>query len=272
MEKITINNQIINIRDDYVSLTDMAKYKDPEFTGIIIANWLSTKYAIQFMGIWEKLNNPNFNVMEFHNIKNSAGEGSFILSSSRWIKATNAIGIKSSTGRYGGGTFAHKDIAFEFATWLSPEFKFYLITEFQRLKKEESESKKLEWNIKRILTKINYKIHTNSIKENIIIPNKISSKDSSVIYANEADVLNMALFGMTAKNWKDKNLEKDGNMRDYANVTQLVCLSNLEVLNSEFINNGLSQSERLIKLNEIAIKQMTILIDNNGVKKLTKPS
>ncbi len=267
MKKITINNQIINIRDDYVSLTDMAKYKDAEFTGIIIANWLSTKYAIQFMGIWEKLNNPNFNVMEFHNIKNSAGEGGFILSSSRWIKATNAIGIISSSGRY-GGTFAHKDIAFEFATWLSPEFKLYLITEFQRLKNEEGKSKNLEWNIKRILTRVNYKIHTDSIKQNIIIPNEISSRESNIIYANEADVLNMALFGMTAKDWKNKNPEKEGNMRDYSNITQLVCLSNLEVLNSEFIKEGLSQKARLLKLNEIAIQQMKMLIDDNTIKKL----
>jgi hypothetical protein len=259
MEKITIKNQNINIKNDYISLTDMAKYKDSEFTGIIIANWLSTKYAIKFMGIWETLNNPDFNVMEFHNIKNNAGEGSFILSSSRWIKATNAIGIRSSTGRYGGGTFAHKDIAFEFATWLSPEFKFYLITEFQRFKKEENETKNLEWNVKRMLTKVNYKIHTNSIKENIIIPNKISSKDSNIIYANEADVLNMALFGVTAKDWKLNNKDAEGNIRDYTDITQLICLSNLEVLNSEFIKNNLSQKERLIKLNDIAISQMKLL-------------
>jgi hypothetical protein len=268
MKNIKINDQNINIKDDYISLTDMAKYKDPDLTGVIIANWISTRYAIQFMGIWEQLYNPNFNVIEFNNIKSDAGTYGFIISSSKWIKLTNAIGIKSSTGRYGGGTFAHKDIAFEFATWLSPEFKLYLIQEFQRLKKEESETKNLDWNVKRALTKINYKIHTNSIKENIIVPNKISVKDSNVIYANEADILNMALFGITAKDWKINNKNLDGNMRDYADVTQLICLSNLEVLNSEFIKSRLSQRERLIKLNEIAISQMTLLVNNNSIKKL----
>jgi hypothetical protein len=267
MKNIKINDQNITVKDDYISLTDMAKYKDAEFTGIIIANWLSTKYAIHFMGTWESIHNPDFNVMEFHNIKNLAGEGSFILSSSRWIKATNAKGIKSSAGRY-GGTFAHKDIAFEFATRLSPEFKLYVIQEFQRLKKEESETKNLDWNVKRALTKINYKIHTNSIKENIIIPNKISAGDSNIIYANEADVLNVALFGVTAKDWKINNKNLEGNMRDYADVAQLICLSNLEVLNSEFITSGLTQNERLIKLNEIAISQMKLLINSNYVKKI----
>jgi hypothetical protein len=268
MKKIIINNQTISINlsnkdDDYISLTDMAKYKDPELTGVIIANWISTRYSIQFMGIWEQLHNPDFNVIEFNNIKNNAGTYSFIISSSRWINLTNAMGIKSSPGRY-GGTFAHKDIAFEFATWLSPEFKLYLIKEFQRLKNEENERKNLDWNVKRSLTKINYKIHTNSIKENIIIPNKLSVEDSNIIYANEADVLNVSLFCMTAKDRKLQNKNKVGNIRDYVSVIQLICLSNLEVLNSEYIKSGLSQKDRLIKLNNVAIEQMKILIGNKG--------
>jgi hypothetical protein len=273
MEKITINNQIINVNmsdigDDYFSLTDLAKFKDAKFPAGIVKNWMRNKNTIEFIGIWEKINNINFKLVEFDQFKKEAGNNSFVISPEKWIKKTGAIGIKSSSGRY-GGTFAHKDIAFEFASWLSPEFKLYLIKEFQRLKNEEFSNKNLEWNVKRMLTKVNYKIHTNSIKENIIIPNKISLKDSNVIYANEADVLNMALFGMTAKDWRLNNKDTEGNMRDYAEITQLICLSNLEVLNSEFIKNGLSQKDRLIKLNDIAISQMRLLIDNNTIKKLT---
>jgi hypothetical protein len=272
MEKITINNQIINIElssknDDYISLTDMAKFKDKDRTNYIIQNWMRNRYTIEFMGIWEKVYNPNFKGIEFDAFKNQAGSNSFSLTPQRWINTVSAIGIINKSGRY-GGTFAHKDIAFEFATWLSPEFKLYLIKEFQRLKNEENKNKNLEWNVKRMLTKINYKIHTNSIKQNIIIPNKISNKDSNTVYANEADILNMALFSTTAKNWKDKNTEKEGNMRDYVNVTQLVCLSNLEVLNSEFIKEGLSQRDRLIKLNEIAISQMKLLMHDSNFKRI----
>jgi hypothetical protein len=271
---IEISNQSIavNLSDnenDYISLTDIARFKDSESTGIVIANWLSTKYTIQFMGAWEQLYNPDFNVMEFNNIKNEAGSNGFILSSSRWIKKTNAIGIRSTVGRYSGGTFAHKDIAFEFATWISPEFKLYLIKEFQRLKIEENKRLALGWDAKRMLTKINYKIHTDAIKENIILPKKLSLKDANIIYASEADILNKALFGMTAKEWKDKNPKQEGNMRDYADVTQLICLSNLENLNAEFIRNGLSPSERLLKLNASAIAQMKSLLNNTKVKKLT---
>ncbi len=273
MKKINIDNKIINVKiseneNDYISLTDIAKFKDPERTGIVIANWLSTKYTIHFMGAWEQLHNSDFNVMEFHNIKNEAGSNGFILSSSTWIKKTGAIGLRSTAGRYGGGTFAHKDIAFEFATWISPEFKLYLIKEFQRLKIEENQRLILGWDTKRQLTKINYKIHTDSIKENIVLPNKLSQKDSTITYANEADMLNKALFGETASEWKTKNKDKDGNMRDYADVYQLVCLANLESLNSEFIKMGMSQKERLIKLNEIAISQMKSLQSNNSVMKL----
>ncbi len=246
----------------------MAKFRSYD-SGIVISNWLTTKYTIQFMGAWEQLYNPDFNLMEFHKIKNEVGTNGFIVSSSMWIKKTNAIGIRSSSGRY-GGTFAHKDIAFEFATWISPEFKLYLIKEFQRLKIEENERLTMGWDAKRMLAKINYKIHTDSIKENIILPQKLSNNESTFVYANEADVLNMALFGMTAQDWKIKNKDKEGNMRDYADVYQLVCLANLESLNAEFIKMGMSQKERLRKLNETAIVQMTSLLANNTVKKLLK--
>ncbi|MDE2188788.1 MAG: KilA-N domain-containing protein, partial [Patescibacteria group bacterium] len=271
-KSIKINNIDVSVKlskegDDYISLTDMAKFKDPESTGIVIAHWLSSKYTVQFMGSWEQMFNPNFNVTEFSNIKNEAGSNGYILSSSSWIKKTNAIGIRSSAGRY-GGTFAHKDIAFEFATWLSPEFKLYLIKEFQRLKIEENERLALGWDVKRMLTKINYKIHTDAIKESIIVPQKLSIKDSTIVYANEADVLNKALFGMTAKEWRDQNPKLEGNIRDYADVTQLVCLANLENLNAEYIRAGLAQGERLLKLNDSAIVQMQSLIDNKSVKKL----
>jgi len=252
--------------DDFISLTDMAKFKDRETTGIVIAHWLSTKYTIQFIGAWEKLHNPNFNVTEFGNIRNEAGSNAFILSSSNWIQKTNAIGIRSSAGRY-GGTFAHRDIAFEFATWLSPEFKLYLIKEFQRLKHEENKKLELGWDVKRQLTKINYRIHTDAIKEHFI-PLQIAKQSTDIIYANEADVLNMALFGKTAKMWRDKNSDKDGNIRDYADVTQLVVLANLEGINAELIKQEIPQSERLVQLNQTAISQMKSLIDNPSIKKL----
>ncbi len=252
--------------DDFISLTDMAKFKDRETTGIVIANWLSTKYTIQFMGAWEQVHNPSFNVMEFNNIRNEAGSNGFILSSSKWIQKTSAIGIRSSAGRY-GGTFAHRDIAFEFATWLSPEFKLYLIKEFQRLKQEENKKLELGWDIKRQLTKINYRIHTDSIKENLL-PKIVSKKLAQITYASEADVLNMALFGKTAKEWRDENPKKEGNIRDYADVTQLVVLSNLEGINAELIRCGISQGERLTQLNQIAITQMQSLLGNASIKKL----
>jgi hypothetical protein len=252
--------------EEYISLTDMAKFKNRETTGIVIANWLSTKYTIQFIGAWEQVHNPNFNVMEFNNIKNEAGSNGFILSSSKWISKTKANGIKSTAGRY-GGTYAHRDIAFEFATWLSPEFKLFLIKEFQRLKLEENERLLLGWDTKRMLTKINYRIHTDAIKTHLI-PNQITKQQTNIIFANEADLLNMALFGLTAKSWKDKNMTKSGNMRDYADVTQLVVLANLEGLNAEFIRQCLSQQDRLIKLNEIAIIQMRSLLDNPSIKRL----
>ena len=248
----TVNNE------DYISITDIAKYKDEERTDYIIQNWLRNRNTIEFLGIWEKLNNPDFNPIEFEGFRNQAGLNSFVLTSKKWIESTNAIGIVSKPGRY-GGTYAHKDIAFEFTSWVSVEFKLYLIKEFQRLK--DQEQGQLDWNIKRNLTKINYRIHTDAIKENLI-PKELTGKEKSMIYASEADVLNMALFGITAKEWRENNPDKTGNVRDYANVSQLVCLSNLESLNAVLINDGLEQSQRLEKLNKIAISQMKILIDD----------
>ena len=215
----------------------------------------------------EKLHNQNFNPIEFDGIKNEAGSNSFVLTPKRWINSTNAIGIVSKTGRYGGGTYAYIDIAFEFASWISPEFKLYLIKEFQRLKKEENQRLAQGWDVKRILTKVNYKIHTDAVKERLIPPH-ISPPSNSIVYANEADVLNIALFGMTAKDWRDKNPKKDGNIRDYSSVEQLVVLANLEGMNAEFIRQNVPQGERLRKLNEIAIIQMKSLLNNPSIKQL----
>ncbi|HEX2959791.1 MAG TPA: KilA-N domain-containing protein [Chitinispirillaceae bacterium] len=251
--------------NDFISLTDMAKHKNPDATGIVIAHWMSTRYTVEFMGVWEKLNNPDFNVTEFSNIKNESGSNGFVLSTKQWVEKTNAIGIYSKTGRYNSGTFAHKDIAFEFASWISVEFKLYLIKEFQRLK--DQEQKQLGWDIRRNLAKINYRIHTDAIKENLIPP-ELTKTQISLIYASEADILNMALFGMTAKYWRDTNPEKTGNIRDYADISQLVCLSNLENLNAHFIENQLSQSERLAKLNKIAIQQMKLLTEHAAIERM----
>ena len=251
-------------QEDYISITDIAKYKNPDAPADIIKNWLRSKNTIELLGLWEKLNNPDFKLVEFDQFRNEAGYNHFVLSPQKWINTTNAIGLQSKSGRY-GGTFAHIDIALEFASWVSVEFKFYLIKEFQRLKNEQT--KELDWNIKRELTKINYRIHTDAVKENLI-PKNLTPKQTSIVYANEADVLNMALFGKTAKQWREENPDKKGNIRDYANVSQLVCLVNLENLNAVFINEGLPQSERLKKLNQIAIQQMKILMQDNAVKKL----
>lgn len=252
--------------NDYISLTDMARYKNADEPKDIVKNWMRARSTIEFLGIWEQLNNKNFKGVEFDAFKNEAGSNSFVLSPQKWIKYTNAIGIVSRSG-HGGGTFAHKDIAFEFASWISAEFKLYLIKEFQRLKTEENERLALGWDTKRMLTKINYRIHTDAIKTHII-PEKISKSDANKIYASEADVLNKALFGITAKEWRDKNPKLDGNIRDYADVAQLVCLANLESLNAEFIRQGLLQPERLIRLNQIAIIQMTLLTKQGSIKKL----
>ena len=272
-KKIKINSQIISVslsdnEDDYISLTDIAKFKKRERSDYIIQNWLRNRNTIEFLGIWEKINNQNFKPIEFDGFKKQAGLNSFSLTPIKWIREVNAIGMINKSGRYGGGTFAHKDIAFEFATWISPEFKWYLIKEFQRLKSEENKKLSVNWDVKRMLTKINYKIHTDAIKESIVTPMKLSDREIIKTYANEADVLNVALFGISAAEWKSKNKSKSGNMRDYADVSQLVCLANLESLNAEFIKTGLSQKERLVKLNETAIWQIRSLLGNNGVSRL----
>ena len=269
IKKIEIQGNEISVvklnEEDFISLTDIARHKNQNSTGLVISHWLSTKYTIEFMGCWEKMHNTNFNVTEFSNIRNNAGSNGFVLSGKNWIEKTKAIGIVSKTGRY-GGTYAHKDIAFEFASWISAEFKLFIIKEFQRLK--EQEQGQLGWDVKRSLVKINYKIHTDAIKENLI-PNSLNKQQISFVYASEADVLNMALFGKTAKQWREENPTKKGNIRDYSNVSQLVCLSNLENLNAVFINEGYEQEKRLERLNQIAIQQMKILIQNhNEIKKL----
>ena len=259
-KEITVLNQEIHInKDDYFSLTDIARYKNPEDPADVVKNWLRRKDTIAFIGLWEELNNPNFKVVEFDQFKNEAGHNYFTLSPKKWIDGVNAIGIISKAGKYNSGTYAHKDIALQFASWISPEINLYIIKEFQRLKADEQ--KQLGWTVKRELAKINYRIHTDAIKDNIIIPLEISKEQASFVYANEADVLNVALFGMTAREWREKNPDKKGNIRDYAEVSQLVCLSNLENLNAYLIDRGLSQRERLIELNKTAIRQMKVLAE-----------
>ena len=273
MEIVKVEGIEVGIKEldsqKYISLTDIAKKKNSEDPRFVVINWLRNRNTVEFLGIWEKIHNPAFNRVGFDTVRLSAGLNSFIISPSKWIEETNAIGIISKSGRYGSGTYAHEDIALEFASWISPEFKLYFIKEFRRLKYAENEELKLSWDVKRELLKINYKIHTDAIKENLIPP-EISAKEARLVYATEADVLNKALFGMTAKEWSECNSSKKGNMRDYANVTQLVVLANLESLNSEFIKQELSQGERLIRLNKIAISQMSSLIDNKQVKKVEK--
>jgi hypothetical protein len=250
---------------DYISLTDIANAKDGESRAAdVIKNWIRNRGTIEFIGTWEQLYNPDFKVVGFDHFKMNAGLPSFVLSAKQWIEKTNAIGIIVKSGRY-GGTYAHKDIAFEFCSAISPVFKLYLIKEFQRLKDEEQ--KQLGWDIRRNLTKINYRVHTDAIKHNLIPP-KLTSIQISMIYATEADILNMALFGKTAKQWKDENKDRKGNIRDYANAAQLVCLSNIENLNAIFIQEGLPQAERLRKLNEISIQQMKLLLKGTKVKEL----
>ncbi len=273
MKKIQVRDQMISVKlsksgEDYISLTDIARYKDISRTNYIIQNWMRVRSTIEYLGLWEVINNPNFKGIEFDAFRKLAGLNSFSLTPKRWTEVTGAIGIISKSGRYDGGTFAHKDIAFEFATWISPEFKLYLIKEFQRLKVEENNKLVLGWDAKRMLTKINYKIHTDSIKENIVAPLRLSVQEATITYANEADVLNKALFGLTAQEWRDNNPDKEGNIRDYTDVYRLVVLANLESLNAEYIRDGLPQEERLLKLNEIAIYQMKSLIGNRSTKRL----
>jgi len=268
MAKITVLDNPIGVYsqhdEDYICLTDMARYKDAKRTDYIIQNWLRNRTTIEFLGVWEHLNNPAFKPIEFDGFRKQAGLNSFVLTAKQWIDKTGAIGLVAKPGR-NGGTYAHKDIAFEFASWISVEFKLYLIKEFQRLKDEEL--KQLGWDIRRNLAKINYRIHTDAIQKNLIPPT-LSKAQVNLVYATEADVLNMALFGMTAKEWRDANPGQKGNIRDYADVSQLVCLSNLENMNALMIQDGISQTERLARLNKIAIQQMRILTESTGVKRL----
>lgn len=249
--------------DDFISLTDMLKAKDGDF---FISDWLRNRNTVEFLGIWESVHNPNFNYGEFATIKSLAGLNNYKLSVKDWVEKTNAIGLRATSGRY-GGTFAHKDIAFEFGMWISAEFKVYLIKEFQRLKEDENRRLSLEWNLNRTLAKLNYKVHTDAIKENIV-PNHITKEQEQYIYASEADVLNVALFGKTASEWRKENPSKEGNVRDYGSIEQLLVLANLESMNAEFIRMNLPQNERLHKLNSIAIQQLKSLTANSSIKKL----
>jgi hypothetical protein len=268
-KKIIIHETEISIisqnREDYISLTDMAKSQMQE---VIIIKWLSLKNTIEYLGEWEALYNPDFNYTEFGTIKNSAGSNNFVLSAKQWIEHTGAIGITAKAGRY-GGTFAHKDIAFHFGMWISPKFQLLLVKEYQRLKADENDRLKLEWNLQRTLAKVNYHIHTDAIKEKLI-PAELTKTQISFVYANEADLLNVALFGKTAMQWRSENPIADGNIRDYANLEQPVVLSNLESINAVLIRQGLIQSERLFQLNQIAITQMRSLVNAKGLKSINK--
>ena len=271
MAKITVQNTPITVlsveEQDYISLTDMATAKEGDNRSAdIIKNWLRNRYTIEFLGTWEVIHNPNFKVVEFDHFKMSAGLPSFVLSASEWIERTNAVGIIVKKGRY-GGTYAHKDIAFEFGSAISVPFKLYLIEEFQRLKTEEQ--KLLGWSAKRELSKINYRIHTDAIKTHLL-PAEITREQASYVYADEADVLNVAMFGKTARQWREENPDLKGNIRDYASINELICLSNMENLNAVFIEQGMPQSERLVKLNQIAIHQMSILESDNTDRKFLK--
>jgi len=251
---------------DYISLTDIARHKDAVNTDDIVKNWMRNRNTIELLGFWEMMYNPDFKPVEFDGFRKQAGLNSFVMTPKRWIESTNAIGIVSKSGRY-GGTFAHKDIALEFASWISIEFKLYVIKEFQRLKDDENNRLQLEWNLQRTISKINYHIHTDAIKENLI-PKEITRQQAGFVYANEADLLNVALFGTAAKEWRDRNPGKTGNIRDHAALEQLVVLSNMESINALLIKQGLTQGERLLQLNQVAITQMRSLIENKAIKKL----
>lgn len=268
---MNVNNRQVRVMRvdnvDYISLTDLVKYQNENDPSGVIRNWMSNKNSFDFYNLWEELHNENFNSVESHRIKiDEVGYNRFTMTPNRWRKDFNAIGIIPSSGKYSVGTFAHPDIAFEFASWLNVEFKLYLITEFERLKQNESYQNKIEWSVRRELAKTNYRIHTDSIKENIVPT--LTEKQKLYVYANEADILNVALFGMTSKEWKDKNPTLDGNMRDYANILLLVILSNLENINSEMISQGTEQKVRLERLNNIAKKQYSILQDSKGIRKI----
>ena len=267
MVKITVRDTEVNVvkvnGEDYICLTDMLRAKDGDF---FITDWLRNRNTLEFVGIWEKVYNPDFNYGEFAIIRNQSGLNSFKISVKEFVARTNAVSLQAKVGRY-GGTYAHKDIAFEFAMWISPEFKIYIVKEFQRLKAEEQ--RLIGWSVKRELSKINYRIHTDAIKQNLI-PAEVTKAQASIIYASEADVLNVAMFGVTAKQWRESNPDLKGNIRDYASVNELICLSNMENLNAVFIEQGMLQSERLIKLNRIAIQQMSVLENNEEERKLLK--
>lgn len=267
MAKIIVQNTEVSVikvdGEDYICLTDMLQAKDGDF---FITDWLRNRNTLEYIGIWEKVYNPNFNYGEFATIRNKSGLNSFKISVKEFVARTNAISLQAKAGRY-GGTYAHKDIAFEFAMWISPEFKIYIVKEFQRLKTEEQHL--LGWSAKRELSKINYRIHTDAIKQNLI-PVEVTPKQASIIYANEADVLNVAMFGMTAKQWREANPDLKGNIRDYATINELICLSNMENINAVFIEQGISQGERLVKLNQIAIHQMRVLESGDNDRKLLK--
>ena len=269
-KKIKVLDREISVREinkeDYICITDIGRYKDTERTDDLIRNWVRNRNTIEFLGIWEQINNPDFNSVEFDGFRKQAGLNSFTMTPKQWIGKTGAVGLVSRPGRY-GGTFAHKDIAFEFASWVSVEFKLYLIKEFQRLKAQEQAQ--LGWDIRRNLARINYRIHTDAIKENLI-PDELTDQQVALVYASEADVLNMALFGQTAKQWRDANPGEKGNIRDFANGFQLVCLTNMESLNAHFISEGLSQPDRLIRLNQLAIRQMRVLTAERNIRQLEK--
>ena len=257
----------IGKEDDYISLTDIAKYRDKDNPRYIIQNWMRSRNTIDFLGLWEELNNPNFNRVEFDAVKGEAGTNAFVMTPQKWITATGAVGIVSKSGRYGGGTYAHKDIAFEFASWLSPEFKLYIIKDYQRLKGDESHRLALEWNVKRILASANYRIHTDAIKANLIPPD-LPKYQQGFVYADEADVLNVALFGKTAKQWRAENPSLKGNMRDYATIGQLLVMTNLEAVNALLLEQGIPQRERLEQLRNMAVRQIETLTGSAGAQRL----
>ena len=260
---VTVLNQA---SDDYISLTDIAKHKEPDRSDHVIQNWMRNRNTIEFLGVWERLNNADFKPLEFEGFKNKAGLNSFVLTPRQWIDTTHASGLVSKSGRY-GGTYAHRDIAFEFASWISVEFKLYLIKEFQRLKEDENRRLSLAWNLNRTLSKLNYRIHTDAIQAHLI-PAAVTPAQAAITYASEADLLNVALFGQTAKQWRDANPKLDGNMREYASVEQLLVLANIEGMNAELIHMALPQGERLKRLNEIAIRQMQVLTGAMAIKQL----
>ena len=257
----------VGSEEDYISLTDIAKHRNPDFPADVVKNWLRLRSTIEFLGLWEQLNNPQFNMVDFDQFKNDAGSNAFVMSPQKWIKSTNAIGLISKSGRYGGGTYAHKDIAFEFASWLSPEFKLYIIKDYQRLKEDEGHRLALDWNVKRILAKANYRIHTDAIKMNLIPP-ELPRVQQGYVYADEADVLNVALFGKTAKQWKQENPGVKDNMRDFASIEQLLVLANLENINALLIEQGVPQQERLEKLHATALYQIETITDSKSARVL----